>query len=67
MRDLLLFCIAKVINFSKICNKKIAGRKIQALQGKYLPAGMTNYFCYFLSELSEANAAAGQLPHPSKQ
>lgn len=31
MRDLLLFCIAKVINFSKICNKKIAGRKMQAL------------------------------------
>lgn len=66
MRDLLLFCIAKVINFSKICNKKSpAGR--YRLQGKYLLAGMTNYFCYFLSELSEANAAAGQLPHPSKQ
>lgn len=52
MRDLLLFCIAKVINFSKICNKKIAGRKIQALQGKYLPAGMAKYFCYFASEWS---------------
>lgn len=67
MRDLLLFCIAKVINFSKICNKKIADRKIPALQGKYLPAGMAKYFCYFASVWSEANAAAGQLPHPSKQ
>lgn len=67
MRDLLLFCIAKVINFSKICNKKIAGWKIPALHGKYLPAGMAKYFCYFASAWSEANAAAGQLPHPSKQ
>lgn len=67
MRDLLLFCIAKVIIFSKICNKKIADRKLQALQCLYLPAGIVYPVSYFASAWSEAKAAAGQLPHPSKQ